>query len=490
MKKFTWLALVVWGAAAVATAQLSPEYKGWPDGPAGFLMTKAEKKEYQGITSDAQAKAWIELFWAKRDPNLETVGNEFKVDFDYKVEAADRQFSADKLKGSMSDRGRVLILLGRPSGFSGQPAGAVVGRIENPGVDDHGAGEVWLYKKAQLPEAVKKEIKADDIRFYFYETRMGLKDFQLDRASTSNSIALKLLSLIPEALVVNPKLTEVPRAGLLPGSKAANPAQLAVLSDEPRKWPDGAVSAVTWGFLRESAQSLWVYLQLPDAVPAATEAIGRVRNASTGDEAGTFVVNAQPLSIKGGRAYEFAFPLAPGKWAGEIALLAGAEVVAVASVEGTIDPLKADGPQFSPFYWTVDVRQDPSGFRSAYNIGGWHALPRVGGTFAVSELQHLDLFVFVVHPPLGEDGKPKQLDISLQLFVNDKPGQKMSLGQHPPNEMPIPGLYFLGVPLPQLPKPGNFTFEVTFKEASSNLTASVKVPLKVVADAPAPAPAP
>ena len=492
MRKSAWLALVVWGAAAVATAQLSPEYKDWPNGPAGFLLTKAEKKEYQGFTSDAQAKAWIELFWAKRDPNLESVGNEFKVDFDYKVEAADKQFATEKLRGSMSDRGKTLILVGRPSGVAGTPAGAAVGRTEREGVaeDDRGAGEAWLYRKADLPEAVRKEFKADEIRFFFYESRVGMKDFVLDRSNTANVMALRLLGLMPEAHVVNPKLTEVPRMGLIDGSKAATPAQLAVLTAEPGKWPEGAVKAVTWGFKRESTQALWVYLQLPDAVPAATQAIGRIRNAESGAEQGTFAANVQPLSVRGARAYEFAVQLAPGAWAGEIALLAGTDVVAVAPIEGAIPPLQTEGTIFSPFYWTVDVRQDPTGFGHAYNIGGWHAVPRPVDTYMSSEMQSFDLFVFVVRPPLGEDGKPKQLDLTLQLFVGDKPGQQLSLGPHVPNELPGTGLYFLGVPLPQLQKPGDFRFDVTFREASSNLTNIAKIPFKIVAEQPAAAPAP
>jgi GWxTD domain-containing protein len=491
MRKYAWLALVVWGAAAVATAQLSPEYKDWPNGPAGFLLTKAEKKEYQGLTGDSQANAWIELFWAKRDPNLETVGNEFKMDFDSKVVAADKQFSTEKLKGSLSDRGKTLILLGKPQKVAGTPAGAAVGQPEMGGVsqEERGAGEVWVYTKAMLPEAVRKEFKADEIRFFFFETRVGIKDFALDRASSSNSMALKLLGVMPEALVANPKLTEVPRIGLIDGSKAATPAQLAVLTAEPGKWPEGAVKVVTWGFQREATQALWVYIQLPDAVPAATQAIGRIRNAESGAEQGTFAANVQPLSVRGARAYEFAVQLAPGAWAGEIALLAGTDVVAVTPIEGTIPPLQTEGTQFSPFYWTVDVRQDPTGFGHAYNIGGWHAVPRPVDTYMSSEMQSFDLFVFVVRPPLGEDGKPKQFDLSLQLFVGDKPGQQLSLGQHAPNELPGTGLYFLGVPLPQLQKPGDFRFDVTFKEASSNLTHVAKIPFKIVAEQPAAAPA-
>ena len=56
----------------IAGAQLSEEYADWADGPEGFLLTKKEKKEWGEITSDAQAKEFIELFWARRNPWLWT----------------------------------------------------------------------------------------------------------------------------------------------------------------------------------------------------------------------------------------------------------------------------------------------------------------------------------------------------------------------------------------------------------------------------------
>ena len=488
MRKSAWLMLAVWVVAAAANAQLSPEYKEWPNSPAGFLLTKAEKKEYQEIKADTQAKAWIELFWAKRDPDLGTVFNEFEGDFDARVAAADLQFSTDKVPGSMTDRGRTLIVMGLPSTRAAAPASAVPGAIENHNEDDRGAAEVWLYRKDRIP--ANAGIKADELRFYFVETRRGLKDYTLDRGNTMNAMALKALAIVPESLVKNPKLTEVPRMGLIAGSKQANSEQLSVLSSEPRRWPEGAVVATTWGFQNLSRQALWVYVQLPDAVPAATQAIGRLRSVDSGQEEGTFVAAVQPLSVRGARGYEFTFQLASGKWAGDIALLAGTEVVAVATVEGTIDPLGSEGTQFSPFYWTVDVRQDPAGFGSAFNIGGWHVILRPDDTYLASEMQKLDLFVMVARPPMGEDGKPKQFDVDLQLIVHDKPGQRMPLGQHAPSDMPGTGLYFIGVPLPQLQRPGEYRFDLTLMEPSTNLSQTARVPLKVVADPGAAAPAP
>ena len=65
--------------APVAEAQLSSEYAGWEDGPEGFLLTKKEKKAWDKISSDADAKRFIELFWARRNPEVNNPYNPFKA---------------------------------------------------------------------------------------------------------------------------------------------------------------------------------------------------------------------------------------------------------------------------------------------------------------------------------------------------------------------------------------------------------------------------
>ena len=123
-RAFVPFALAAGLLASVAGAQLSQTFKDFPNGPAGFVMTDNEKKAFAQLKSDSEAQAWIELFWAKRDPDLNTVENEFKQDFDLRVTAADKMFSAEKLKGSMSDRGKVLILMGKPLSLQNVAAGA------------------------------------------------------------------------------------------------------------------------------------------------------------------------------------------------------------------------------------------------------------------------------------------------------------------------------------------------------------------------------
>jgi GWxTD domain-containing protein len=57
---------------------------------------------------------FVEAFWDRRDPDPSTPGNEFAKIFYERVEAADRLYSDGPLRGSLTPRGRALVLLGPP----------------------------------------------------------------------------------------------------------------------------------------------------------------------------------------------------------------------------------------------------------------------------------------------------------------------------------------------------------------------------------------
>src|ERR1700692_153740 len=95
-------------------AQVSPKYAYWTEQPEHFLMTKEEMKQWKTLRSDEEAVAFIDLFWARRDPTPSTVRNEFHEEFDRRVQFADNQFSSGRGRGALSDPGRAIILLGPP----------------------------------------------------------------------------------------------------------------------------------------------------------------------------------------------------------------------------------------------------------------------------------------------------------------------------------------------------------------------------------------
>jgi GWxTD domain-containing protein len=375
------LALTCWFAAVVAGAQLSQTYVDWPNSQAGFLLTDSERKAYTQVKTDAEAQAFIDLFWAKRDPDLNTVQNEFRLEFDMRVEAADKEFSTSKLTGSLTDRGKVLILMGRPLGWQDLPPGSGEEDTSRSGFLERGAGQVWLYTKDGKPPGKK----SDEIRFYFTETRPGAGDFVLDRYDRRNGPALKVLAARPEQLLLHPKLTEIPRVGLLTGTKAANSAQLAVFDVQPRPWPEGAAVVTTSGVQSDTIHPIWVWIQMPDAVPPATQSVGQVRKADSGEVAGSFISPVSAISVSGGRAYEFSLPVAAGDWKVDVALLNDSGPIAVTTADAKNEPAPSEGPYISPFYWGAEFRQAAQArLGDAYHLGSVQVLPRLDNKYRPS----------------------------------------------------------------------------------------------------------
>src|SRR5437867_8954664 len=94
---------------------MSADKTAWAKGPEQFLMTSEEKAMWQKLPSDDAALAFIDLFWARRDPTPNTPQNEFREEFEAKVKYADQNFKAPRVRGALTDRGKILILFGAPT---------------------------------------------------------------------------------------------------------------------------------------------------------------------------------------------------------------------------------------------------------------------------------------------------------------------------------------------------------------------------------------
>ena len=80
-----------------------------------FIMTKMEKEIYKHLPDREAKEAFIEEFWQKRDPSPGTGVNENRLEYERRLEFADRWFKEKPNgRGWDSDRGRILLLLGFP----------------------------------------------------------------------------------------------------------------------------------------------------------------------------------------------------------------------------------------------------------------------------------------------------------------------------------------------------------------------------------------
>jgi GWxTD domain-containing protein len=79
-----------------------------------LIMTKEETKIFQRLPDAASRKEFIADFWLKRDPDPDTPDNEYRKEFEARVDYVNRRFNKEGGPGYNTDRGRVWILIGPP----------------------------------------------------------------------------------------------------------------------------------------------------------------------------------------------------------------------------------------------------------------------------------------------------------------------------------------------------------------------------------------
>ncbi|MCA1581101.1 MAG: GWxTD domain-containing protein [Acidobacteria bacterium] len=161
----------------------------WGNGPVRFLMTAEEKIEWSRLSDPVSRSEFVTKFWTSRDLRPETPDNEFRQEFETRVAFADANFSQDEVRGSLTDRGMVFVLVGPPTwvgrkpirtgedtadaaGMStstrndvttatagaGRNQAAIADRMTGPGtrILDSAANwrEVWHYRRELLPAAI------------------------------------------------------------------------------------------------------------------------------------------------------------------------------------------------------------------------------------------------------------------------------------------------------------------------------------------------
>ncbi|HNX50549.1 MAG TPA: GWxTD domain-containing protein [Thermoanaerobaculaceae bacterium] len=482
------LALLVLAMAVPAGAQLSQKYADWPNSAVGFLMTDDEKAEFSRLTTDAQAEAFIEIFWARRDPNQKTSFNEFKAEFDAKVAGSDKQFSWTKgtgepMPGSLSDRGKVLILMGVPSkpveNFPPQANDSL------PESMQRGSSQVWSFLKAgSKPGSQNKD---DYIAFTFVESRVDAKDYLFDKMDRKYKASQKILAERPKQFVVNKinSVAEIPRL-LIDGIPAASPEHLAMLDAEPKPWPTGAATFIVAGVQSETLHPIWLHLELPDAVSVVDQAIGRVTGKSDGKLVGTFQTPVTAISLAGGRGYDLSLPVEVGEYKVDVGLLAAGTPVAVRSLDAVSDPSSPEGVYISAMYTGAEPRQETT-FKlgDPFNIGGWRIIPRPSGAYRPTE--QLAYFAYVIKPGLAEGGQPK-IAFGMKLTVEGK-----DAGKRAPMPVQISkigeNIYMFGqnLPLSAFSKPGEYVLELTLVDQITKVERTTVVKLNMVNDAAAPA---
>jgi GWxTD domain-containing protein len=500
--------------AGFVSADLPADWQDYFDGPAGFLLTKKEKKAWKKQVKTAeQAERFIELFWAKRDTDPETPLNEFLQDFELRVEAADETFATDKKRGALTDRGKVLILLGRPAQRMERPpeadAGAARGSntfggdgVEdvgspatpaNPGVGDAdpsggppatsqmalqreiGAIELWAYDPRSLPVLVRQKA----LLVVFRERTLGDGIFEIVRDNPRNTMALKVIAETPDVLLKHPNLTSVPRYGLIQGTQPATAEQLAWFGSGEVSLPEGAGLIAEEGLVSGPRHFVWAHLYLPPGAPTEAVAVGRLRDASTGEEMGSFQMPTTAIDLADGVGYELSVPVGKGAWQLDLAFATDQGPLGVTTVDLETTPVPIDATIFTKFYWggQVDQYEDPD-LGDPFGIGGWHVVPRYSGVYRTDE--DLTYMIYVLQPKVRKDEEPK---FTLTVALH-RDGKELVKGQPQPAPMsqvaPDMWMFASGLDLERIGEAGDYMVEIELKQDADGASTKVEIPFELV----------
>jgi len=133
----------------------SEELARWAEGPVRWLLIPAETRLLRKVKSQAEAVSFIEAFWARRDSDPEGPNNPCRESFLQRVESADILYGEIGTRGSLTDRGRALILLGPASHLHvGSRPGLTWSSRTSPGEPKASRAvgvEKWGYRMEDLP---------------------------------------------------------------------------------------------------------------------------------------------------------------------------------------------------------------------------------------------------------------------------------------------------------------------------------------------------
>ena len=150
------------GCSSRMSIKQDPFYKTFFE-KARLIMTKDEIEIYKRLPDKETREEFIEEFWRIRDSDPTTEENEGKIEFERRIDYANKWFGAwnpdrgkemnrdrDEYQGWNTDRGRVYIILGPPDGIFYGGSGFMGAEERNRASDSMYALETWYYYQHEL----------------------------------------------------------------------------------------------------------------------------------------------------------------------------------------------------------------------------------------------------------------------------------------------------------------------------------------------------
>lgn len=510
--------------SGTAGAAISKDIADQGKGPMSVYMTKEEQQTWKKIKTDEEAKTFIMLFWARRDPTPNTPQNEFVDEVKSRVAYADQSYTTGRGSGWSSDRGKIHLLFGPPSRrvSSGAPPTTNIqtptgGGPSNTAISER--TESWIYEKDRVPQWAGMPM----FEIAFRDANSS-GDWKLGHVPGTDVNGLMQKAIA--SYIISPELTKAPDWNEISQQQAAAAAEAArvsslqapplkaELNDDVNKQalatfkgapvsPYKGASVTTGEFITVEghvflATQLYLSGGMGQAADQTVTLFGVVEDAA-GKTVGAFEEQAKLHANRHGDLYvDRSLPLAVGKYVCFLGVQANGQVIALAKGEGTVTGLTKDAPSISELMLASAIYPMTEAQRPAdpFAFGGLKVVPEGDGSFFSDD--ELWFLLELRNPGIDPTtNAPKiQLGAEVEGNVAGKP-KKMKMPASPMDAQQVkdtPGHFILGtsITLQKLP-PAEYKIKVTVidsvlnkryeKEGKFTLTAAP-------AAAPAPAPAP
>jgi len=450
--------------SVVRAQKLDKDDKKWLD-VARPLMTPDEEKTYKGLKDKSDRQEFQKIFWARRDPNLETPENEFQAEY-MKAYAEADQFKVPGKAGVETDCGRIFLLLGKPDEVKKEQVGA------NPATR---SPETWTYRDrpGQSFTGGKAEIGVDETCALPPGAR--LKE-QLDR--------------LAEAKVAQPNIgykTEKDGHLVKLADQLPKPSLAQALLKTPRqdfpvaaqagylKVQDGGTALI--GLVRGDASGLTV----EDAAGKKTVKVVVAANLTGADgKVSGFAEEPTVAEVKDGHfVASFRISAKPAKYT----LRAGA--IEEKSGKGSLAELPVEVPNLNTGEISAatvlvldDVQDietaDPRHPFAAFTLAKARLLPRFGGAFSKAEA--VSFFYQVYDLKTDEAGKASSVATVTMMKENTK--TVVAKADPLTIETPVGGTVVGPVPLGKY-EPGKYIVQLKVRDNLAKKDLTQEVPFEV-----------
>lgn len=429
------------------------------------IMLPDEEKTYRDLKDKGEREGFQKIFWARRDPNLDTPENEFQAEYMKSRAEADAQFRAAGRPGSETDCGRVFLLLGKPDEMKAEPVG------ENPTARPP---ETWTYRDRPGQTFVGGEAK---IQF--------AGNCELPQGNRLG----EQLARVAESKVLQPNIgyKRTPDGKLVPlADQLPKPSPSQTLLKAPRQ--DFPLAAEQTLFLKTEDGATYVagLLRADAAGFPVTDVGGKkmtkvVVAAQAVDATGRVTGNIErQVTVEVGteNAVEASYGMAlkPGEYTLKVAALEPT------TGKGSLVSVPVKAPDFgagelfiSPLVVLQDFQEtsaarDPADPLADFAMAGARLVPRFGNTFAKTD--SITVLAQIYAPKVDEaTGKPSIGSV----YTISRDGKPIAKAEEQTSMMAAVG----PVPLANYP-PGKYTVElkVTDKVAKKDFTRETTFEIK------------